>query len=201
MTVVVAIVAVLAALALPAVTGITTDTRTSTKRGDLKEVEQAITRYESDNGGFPASTPITGGSGVTDNDSNGMIHIWIDNSGLVGAAPAVALDKTCSGVTTATAWQNCFAPITLASLIPGYLKVAPRHVTDSVTTLTGGNVTGDGNQDTPDLTIANCDLAGHTCLIYLDGVENLTASGMKVWNIDRNGTVFAFRDDTKYGAN
>ena len=74
MTVVIAIIAMLAALTLPAVTGVTTDTRSTSKLADNKQVDTAVTRFETDNpGDFPITEATNTVDTVVDTDGDGII--------------------------------------------------------------------------------------------------------------------------------
>jgi prepilin-type N-terminal cleavage/methylation domain-containing protein len=197
MTVVIAIIAVLAALSLPAVTGLTTTSRGTSKIGDLKEVEQAMTRYESDNpGDFTGSTPTVD---VTDADQNGTITILVPITGVVTTGTTPTTDVTCAGTNTPDAIATCFGNIVFTSVIPDYLKSYPQHYADNIT---AGNNTGTGVGDdditSADFTIPECDLAGNTCEFYLGNNEDLLAA-LDVWTVGTDNQVFIFKENAVYG--
>ena len=200
MTVVVAIIAVLAALALPAVTGVTTSTRSASKIGDQKSVQEASVRYADGNGGsLPSSTTPT--TAVTDQSPfDGVIKIHVDSSsGSTGTPPT--FDVVCSGVTATLAIDACFGGIDFSNLVPTYMSVAPKHQTETVVATASntpdGNLTGDGDIATPDFFVDNCDLAGNTCQFYMD--DNDSFASLDVWNVDSNNSVFTFKADNIYG--
>ena len=200
MTVVVAIIATLAALALPAVTGVTTATRSASKIGDQKSVQEAVVRYSDANGGFLPSVdqPTTA---VTDKAPfDGIIKIYINSSAITGGTPPT-FDVVCNGATASDALKACFGGITFSDLVPSYMSVAPQHQTDSVAVTASnspdGDLIGDANIASPDFYIDNCDLAGDTCQFFLE--ENDSISSLNVWNVDGNGSVFTFKADNIYG--
>jgi len=216
MTVVIAIIAVLAALTLPAVTGVTTSTRSASKAGDLKEVEQAVTRYESDN---PATLPsaatlLSVATHVADANADGNIdiNIYIDGTDSPDATPR---ENICAAATAALALNACFGEILFSSLAPDFLKLAPAYsttadfVTDSLVTTGTINGVTSGSDNGFDFEVANCDLTGNTCRFSLGATTNLTGV-LQVWNVlstlDASnaaavGGVMAFVDDAKYGTN
>lgn len=211
MTVVIAIIAVLAALALPAVTGVTTDTRTTTKAGDIKSVETGVTRYDSDTGLFASS--VTPATEVEDEDADGVIKImvidtsdrFVDSGTSLGSS-STSIDALCSGSSDSAALNSCFAPIAFAgTLVPDYVKAAPEHpnelifATGSATSVSGTGV-ADDDTDTADLTIGNCNVAGDTCEFYLLNTNTDLTAALKVWAIDDQNTVFAFKEDGQYGS-
>ncbi len=136
MTVVIAIIAVLAALTLPAVTGVTTDTRSTSKLADNKQVDTAVTRFESDNpGDFPITEATNTVDTVRDTDGDGIIKIAIDTSGGALDVPAaITADVVCGDDTEPTldrALVECFGAIDLAGdLVPDPLKNFPDHSTE-----------------------------------------------------------------------
>ena len=119
MTVVIAIIAVLAALTLPAVTGVATDTRSTSKAADNKQVDTAVTRFEADNPGvFPITEATNTIDTVTDADGDGIIKIAIDTSGGALDVPAaITEDVICGDNTEPTlnrALVECFGAIDFA---------------------------------------------------------------------------------------
>lgn len=214
MTVVIAIISVLAALTLPAVTGVTTSTRESSKIGDLKSVEQAVTRFESDNPDqFPSNTTLASVTqNVTDLDGDGIIGINIYVNGVDVASSDPNVDVVCTAATPVEdAIENCFAQIDFLDLTPDYLKVAPNYAssTSYVTNnlVTSGNISGDISNDPEDFRIDNCDLTGNTCVFFLGQSVDLTGK-LPVWNVLRTtnsssqakvGGVLILSDDARYG--
>ncbi|MEE8518440.1 MAG: prepilin-type N-terminal cleavage/methylation domain-containing protein [Dehalococcoidia bacterium] len=202
MTVVIAIIAVLAALALPAVTGVTTDTRSSAKVADQKQVETAVTRFDDANSAFPILDADPTTAAVT--ASAGVLKIVVVSSTDSGsnAFPTGSGVLTC-GTTSLTATASldaCFGDIDFAGdLVPTFIKVAPKHPTDLVVNDLGGDITGGSTKDVADATFDNCNLAGDTCEFYLESGDNLSASDLNVWVIDSSKAVFTFKSDAKYG--
>lgn len=212
MTVVIAIIAVLAALTLPAVTGITTETRTTSKTGDLKEVDQSAVRFESENPGTFPTASVVPATTVSDSDgsNDGIIKIAVMTTSGTNDPVADLSDEdvVCDGGgTLQAAIDVCFGPIDFATdLVPTFLKVAPQHSSGTaadVTAGTGSNPNGvsDGVSTVADLIIPNCNLAGDTCEFYLDDhttADDLTGV-LDVWNVDSNLLIFAFKEDAQYG--
>lgn len=206
MTVVIAIIAVLAALTLPAVTGVTSDTRSASKIGDQKEVQQALVRYTDANGGTLATDTNTldsdfavtlsaGGDGVYD------IEVRVAGGSTSGATPTV--DALCFGDDIEAAMLQCFGNVKSSLLVPDFLTNAAQHSNELMTFATNivpsgeTDLVGDGDGTTADVTIANCDLAGNTCNFYL--TNNADMAGTEVWAINSNNAVFTFKGDTSYG--
>jgi prepilin-type N-terminal cleavage/methylation domain-containing protein len=202
MTVVIAIIAVLAALSLPAVTGLTTTSRGTSKTGDLKEVEQAVARYESTNpGSYPVS--VVPSTPVTDANGDGFIDIHVTD--FASSPGAGAVDATCKDTAVADALANCFGSVTFSSLVPEFIKSNPQHTTGTAANATAtststpdGNLQGDNDFSTVDLTIPDCDLAGRTCRFYIEESFDL-ATVLKVWNVSQNGAVYIFKENAVYG--
>jgi hypothetical protein len=195
------------------VTGVTTSTRESSKIGDLKSVEQAVTRFESDNPDqFPSATALVEvATNVKDVDGDGLIEV---NVHLAADTPATNGEVFCTAATSVDdALATCFARIRFSDLTPDYLKVAPNYatstsyVTDNL--VTSGTVDGTVSNDDQDIDfqIDNCDLTGNTCVFYLGGTVDLT-NKLAIWNVlstqdassqAKVGGVLILSDDAKYG--
>lgn len=212
MTVVIAIIAVLASLALPAVTGVSTDTRDSSKSGDLSLVEQAVTRYQSDNGTLPITQSTSPATFVKDVNSDGDIIIRVDSSAANATGTYPTADVTCtSSSPVADALATCLGTIDFANkLIPAYLKSLPKHGVGTVShvtaTATSGTGIGDNDATTADYTITDCNRTGNTCKFYLDNGDSLLGGNLKVWNVTADSTsadavigVLVLREDLHYG--
>ena len=206
MTVVIAIIAVLAALALPAVTGIATSTRGTSKIGDQKEVEQAVTRFEDANPGtFPSTATPSSATVAVDGDGDGFIDIIVDSiAGDTASGVTPSSDVTCEETSSlAAALAICFGEITFSDLVPDFLTSPPQHDGELIfasggASSTSGTGVADNDIATPELTIANCNLAGDTCRFYLtEYTEDLTAA-LQVWNVNSNNGVFSFKEDALY---
>ncbi len=206
MTVVIAIIAVLAALALPAVTGVATDTRTTAKQGDQKQVETGVTRFDDQNAAFPmlgSTDPIDSESAVA-----GVLDIVVDTdetAGVVGfpSGTGVLVCGSDAG-SVKRALDSCFANIdfttnTATKLVPDYLKLAPQHPDELVSNDNGSDITGSGGEASADYTVLNCNLAGDTCEFYLHDTDNLSTADLNVWVLDGIKGVFTFKADAKYG--
>ncbi len=207
MTVVVAIISALAALALPAVTGVTTDTRATSKLADQRQVEQAVTRFEDKNGGdFPilgSTDPFKTVSGTA-----GVIKIAVNSNtiGGSGVLPSGVGVVTCGngGISVLAAIEECFGNLDFITndgtkLVPDFIKIPPQHFNEDVTHSDASPVFGDGDNATADLVIPNCNISGDTCEFYLEDTDNLTTTGLTVWAVDGLKTVFTFKLDEKYG--
>ena len=209
MTVVVAIIATLAALTIPAVTGVTTDTRTTTKSGDLKQVDTAVTRFESDS---PGAFPISGTArtdSVTDADADDIIKIAIESGGALDVSGLIVEDVICGDDNGASnlldALRECFGKVDFGQLVPDPLKNFPEHANpgaDALVTAPVDNATtgiGDGTATTSDLTIPFCNITGDTCEIFLDDSGDSLLTDMVVWNVDKNLQVFVIKEGSQYG--
>lgn len=214
MTVVVGIIAVLAALTLPAVSGVTTSTRDTSKSGDIKAVEQAATRYESDNPGSFAITETTAPSTlVSDSNADGFIRIKVVSGDATGGTAtdvsdaSVAIDVVCTASLLSDAVNLCFGTVDFTKIVPGYLTSPPEHASGTPAELTATSTTGTGvgtaTTNTADYTIPDCNLADDDCVFYLDqGVSIVAGSGttgLLVWNLNKSNSVIILKENAQYG--
>jgi len=205
MTVTVGVIAVAAAIVLPAVTGVTTTTRQTSHKADIKQLEQGVARYEADNPGqLPIQESTAPTQAVDDTNGDKIIKIRINWSATdtTGTVPT-DLDVTCGtgSESLSAAVDKCFGSVDFTKLIPNYLKSEPQHMDANVTATvdtTDNDGVGDNNASTVDLKIDKCDLADDQCWFYIDGTGDIKTV-MKVWNVDKNNKVLLIKESSQYG--
>jgi prepilin-type N-terminal cleavage/methylation domain-containing protein len=224
MATVTAIMAALAAIVGVAVTGTATAARSSTKDGDVKNVDTAVARYESDFSNFPLlsglskPTQAVAGSGVS-----GVVKLVI-NTGVAdfatGTLPSGAGVVTCADTGTSTAAigsavAKCRAGIEFNVLVPSYIKSEPNHAVENAKEEGQTDVQFDGIKGTADFTVDECTADGETCEFYFAdnggfGDANVSGPGpytpytvpagaLKVWNVDSNNNIVLLKGSTQYG--
>lgn len=199
--VVMAILAVLTSIVAGAVTGTVGTARTTSKDGDLKEVDTAVGRYEADNGTFAVLTtgnPTGTANPLNDTNADGIIRVRVSTTAAdpVKMVGMTNIDRTCGGATLTMkqALAECFGGIDFTvKLVPNYLKNLPKHYADKVTIGTGSlAVTG------ADITITGVDVNNDTLELWLDE-QIQTTDDLYVWNVDKNNKVLVLKSDALYG--
>ena len=200
MTVVVTILALLTTIVAASVTGTAGSARESGKDGDMKNVDTAAARFESEN---PSTFPIDFITGSTnpseaiigaDADGDGVITIKIDTSAADGSNFPGSEEVVCGTGSEAidAALALCFGTIDFANdLVPDFLKSFPQHDGDQVTMSTSSSTAAD-------LTITSCTPNGETCEFHTD-VNVVGGDGLTVWNVDTNNNIVVLKSDADYG--
>ena len=207
--IVVAILAILVGLVLPAVLGQTTSARSVAKRNDLKEVEKAVDRFESEFSTFPiveATAPAERVKDISPKDD--IIVIRIDSFGSstqgdndpTSGSFADPVDVTCLGTSVADAVNDCFGSIDFDALVADFITTEPEHHSELIeTTFTTGDGLGDTDKDV-DFSIPNCNRGKDRCDFILDNGDDLRNDGqLQVWSLDKKLRVFALKEDFQYG--
>ena len=206
---VVLILTILVMLVMPAVAGQSTNARALAKKSDLKEVEKAVDRFESEFGVAPIEEATPPEDQVKDfSPKDDIIVIRIDSFGsstqadndpTVGS-PTDPVDVTCTGTSVADAVDKCFGSIDFDALVPDFITTPPEHEGELIDpTFTSGTGVGNTSFDV-DFSIPNCNRQRDRCDFILDDTDNLRTDGqLKVWSLEKKFRVFAFKEDFHYG--
>lgn len=178
-------VVVLAAVLVPAISGAMTAARGPARDSDIAGVAGSVARYVSDHGVLPTVEGHLPSKSVADVDDDRIIKVNV-NSRAPDLAGVPQVDVTCGdgAESMRAALAECFAPLDFGGkLVPDYVRSAPRYATGRVT------ATMDSDGSTADLRIDNVDGEGTALELYLDA-DIAAEDELRVWSVDRSGTVF-----------
>jgi len=185
--VVVAIIGILAAVLVPTVSGAVGGAKASGKDGAIKNVNDALARYEADNtSSYGTTSGSLPGTTVSDADGDGTITVVVDSSDINATDRPSSPDATCGDGTgtVAASLASCFVAIDFSKLVTSYISSDPSHADDTV-----GITAGTG----ADLTITGFNSEGDTLELYVDASGSVAA-----WVALSTNTSGIFIDDDAY---
>ena len=167
--VVVAIIGILAAVMVPTVGGAVGGARSSGKDGAIKNLNDGLARYESDNSGsYGTTSGSLPGTAVSDADGDGTITVVVDSSDTDATDRPESIDATCGDGTgtVAASLAECFVALDFTKLVSTYVSSDPSHADDTVTITAATGA---------DVTVTGFNSEGDTIELYVDASGSVAA--------------------------